>query len=309
MHCNICGGLTKSLKVKEQMMGLNESFIYYQCLNCGHTQLGTVPQNIGQYYNTDNYYSFKRNDGVIKSSIKNIKQTLKKILVTSKVKKSILYSSALESLVSIAGINKQSNILDYGCGAGQFVRELYELGFKNTKGYDPFLPPALKNVGEPILTDDLKELTKIAWDFITLNHVFEHLENPVSMLGSLNKLLAEKGKLILRFPIIDSYAFEKYQENWVQFDAPRHINLFTRKSIVQAVEKAGNYKIIAMYDDSFHFQFTGSELYLKNLSLSPKHNNQIKRLLSFKTYQYHFKAKKLNKQNKGDQMVIILEKL
>ena len=64
-----------------------------------------------------------------------------------------------------------------------------------------------------------------------------------------------------------------------------------------------------MYDDSFHFQFTGSELYLKNLSLRPENNNRKKRFLSLSTYRYHFLAKKLNKQNKGDQMTIILEKI
>ena len=199
--------------------------------------------------------------------------------------------------------------MDYGCGAGQFVKELQELGFTGTRGFDPYLPASLNDWEKLGLTDEYKTLQSANWDAITLNHVFEHLENPIDILQNLNKLLGKNGKLILRFPIIDSFAFEKYRENWVQFDAPRHINLFTRKSIQLAVEKAGNYKIVAMYDDSFHFQFTGSELYLKKLSLSPKHNNQLKRLLSFKTYQYHFKAKKLNKQNKGDQMVIILEKL
>jgi hypothetical protein len=56
-----------------------------------------------------------------------------------------------------------------------------------------------------------------------------------------------------------------------------------------------------MYDDSYHFQFTGSELYLKHLSLKEANNSRIKRLLSLKTYQYHFMAKKLNKQKKGDR--------
>jgi predicted SAM-dependent methyltransferase len=96
--------------------------------------------------------------------------------------------------------------------------------------------------GELLLTNDLKSLKISSWDIITLNHVFEHLDNPLEILHNLNKLLSIKGKLLLRFPVIDSFAFEKYKENWVQFDAPRHVNLFTRKSIALLVEKAGNYK-------------------------------------------------------------------
>ncbi|MCW3091372.1 MAG: class SAM-dependent methyltransferase [Ferruginibacter sp.] len=309
IKCNICGCPTTPIEVKEQMMGLNERFVYSQCVNCGHTHLNTVPQNMSKYYNAKEYYSFKDGSSVVRNIVGRSLTFIKKKLLQLNIKKSILYSSALKSLQLIDGIDKNDLILDYGCGAGQFVNELNTLGFKNARGFDPFLPEDKMYKGELCLTKNLDALKAPCWDIITLNHVFEHLENPIERLRSLNKLLCVRGKLLLRFPIIDSFAFEKYRENWVQFDAPRHLNLFTRKSIKMAVEKAGNFRILAMHDDSFHFQFTGSELYLKKLSLSPKDNSRIKRLLKFKTYQYHFLAKKLNKQNKGDQMVIILEQI
>jgi SAM-dependent methyltransferase len=306
--CNICGGPTTSIEVKEQMMGLKEKFTYNQCSVCGHTHLEPVPADMGKYYDTKEYYSFKTNHSFAASGEKNIKLTLKKILLRLGAKKSFLFSSALKAVLSVKGISQQSNILDYGCGAGQFVEELNSLGFIHTKGYDPFLPQDVSNNGELYLTSNLAALKIKQWDIITLNHVFEHLQDPVPVLQNLRGLLQEKGKLILRFPIIDSFAFEKYRENWVQLDAPLHLNLFTRKSIRTAVEKAGGFGIVSMYDDSFHFQFTGSELYLKDLSLNPENNNRKKRFLSLSTYRYHFLAKKLNKQNKGDQMTIILER-
>ncbi len=291
------------------MMGLFETFAYHKCINCGHAYLPAVPINMSEYYNTTEYYSFKKNTGFINKSVNDIKKLLQKILVKLKIKKSFLFSSSLQSLLSVKGLNKYSAILDYGCGAGQFVNELIAAGFKNTKGFDPYLPENKNHNGELYITNNLQSFKSTRWNIITLNHVFEHLENPVEVLKILNNLLGEGGKLILRFPVIDSFAFEKYREDWVQFDAPRHLNLFTRKSIQLAVEKAGKYKIVAMYDDSYHFQFTGSELYLKKLSLAPRNNNRIKRLLSLKTYQFHFLAKKLNKQQKGDQMAIILERI
>ena len=297
------------MQVKEQMMGSNEEFVYHQCIICGHTHLPSIPENIGRYYDTKAYYSFKEERGIPKLVITKIRQSVKKIFIQLKLRRNFLFSSALEALLSADKINKTTSILDYGCGAGQFVKELNDLGFYNACGFDPFLPVVLQNQNKLHLTNDLKTFKNAGWDIITLNHVFEHLENPIEVLSSFNKLLNKDGKLILRFPIIDSFAFEKYKENWVQFDAPRHINLFTRKSIRIAVEKGGNFKILKEYDDSFHFQFTGSELYLKKLTLSPQHNSQLKRLLSFKTYQYHFQAKKLNSRQLGDQMVIILEKL
>ena len=309
INCNICGAATATMEVTEQMLGLNESFVYHQCIKCGHTHLDELPKNMQKYYAPQEYYSFKNESTYLRNALNKYMRFLKKILLKLTVKKSFLFSSALQSLLSIKGINENTSILDYGCGAGQFVEELNGMGFNKARGFDPYLPIIKTNQNVTVLSNNLKSLQSNCWDIITLNHVFEHLENPIQILQDLNKLLCSKGKLLLRFPIIDSFAFEKYRENWVQFDAPRHINLFTRKSIQLAVEKAGDFKIISMYDDSFHFQFTGSDLYMSNLSLSPKDNNRLKRLLSLKTYQYHFLAKKLNRQNRGDQMVIILEQL
>ncbi len=308
LQCNICGGPAATIEVKEQMMGLKEKFIYQQCSVCGHTHLEQIPADLGKYYDPNAYYSFKTNNSVAASGEKNIKLSLKKILLRLGVQKNFLFSSALKAVLSVKGISRHSAILDYGCGAGQFVDELNALGFTQTKGYDPFLPENILQQEEVYLSNNLAALKIKQWDVITLNHVFEHLQDPVQVLQNIRGVLKENGKLILRFPIIDSYAFDKYQENWVQFDAPRHLNLFTRKSTKIAVEKAGGFSIVSMYDDSFHFQFTGSELYLKNLSLHPENNNRKKRFLSLSTYRYHFLAKKLNKQNKGDQMTIILER-
>lgn len=299
VKCNICNGETTEIEVKEQMLGTNEKFVYNQCVNCGHTHLSSLAPDLKKYYNKDEYYSFQHSPFSSTSTFSKLKTGLRKVS---------FLSSPFKAVLSLPGISKSSTILDYGCGAGDFVKELIDLGYNNTKGYDPYLSEDTRQNGILYLTNDLTRFQNSKWDLITLNHVLEHLENPVSVLKSLSLLLSDKGKLILRFPVIDSYAFEKYKENWVQFDAPRHINLFTRKSIRLVIEQAGNFKLLKLYDDSYHFQFTGSELYLKKLSLNPKNNNRLKRLLSVKTYYYHFLAKKLNHQNKGDQVVVILEK-
>ncbi|MEQ1555049.1 MAG: hypothetical protein ABL929_12760, partial [Ferruginibacter sp.] len=120
-------------------------------------------------------------------------------------------------------------------------------------------------------------------------------------------LLNQNGTIILRFPVIDSYAYYFYKQNWVQFDAPRHINLFTRKSFRLFMQKFPSMYISDMYDDSYHFQFTGSEIYKNNGTLKSE-NNRMKKLLSLSTYLYHFKAKKLNKESNGDQIVVVLNK-
>ncbi|MES2849577.1 MAG: class I SAM-dependent methyltransferase [Bacteroidota bacterium] len=311
IKCNICGSDTTQIEVQEQMLGLKEKFMYSQCINCGHAHIDNIPADMAKYYNSREYYSFSNKNSFTENNVGNggIKTSLKKLFQAIGAKKNLLYSAALKAFLTIRNVKKEMTILDYGCGAGQFVKELVEMGFTNARGYDPFLPENISLNGELYLSGDLSLFKNTYWDLVTLNHVFEHVYDPVQTLKDIHKIMPVGGKLLLRFPVIDSFAFEKYKENWVQFDAPRHINLFTRKSLRMAVSQAGGYQVENLYDDSFHFQFTGSELYLQKLSLKPVDNSFKKRLLSPDAYRYHFLAKKLNKQNKGDQVVVILEKV
>ncbi len=309
--CNICGSETKQMEVQEQMLGLKEKFVYNQCINCGHTHINAIPADMAKYYNSKEYYSFSNKNSFTKESFNSpgAKSKLKKMMLSLGFKNSFLYSAALKAFLSIKQLKKEIKVLDYGCGAGQFVKELIDVGFVNARGYDLFLPENISIDNELYLSSNLSLFKNNSWDVVTLNHVFEHVYSPIQTLKEIHEIMPVGGRLLLRFPVIDSYSFEKYKENWVQFDAPRHINLFTRKSIRMAVEQAGGYKIENIYDDSFHFQFTGSELYLKKLSLKPVDNSFTKRLFSPDAYRYHFLAKKLNRQNKGDQIVVILEKV
>lgn len=280
IKCNICGSDTIQIRVKEQMLGIGEWFTYFKCIYCGHAHLENIPVDIEKYYNSKEYYSFKKSKPLFKSGSFKAFRYL--------------------------GLEKDAAILDYGCGAGQFVNELLLHGYKNTKGYDKYLPNELC-APHITRTESNIGLFYPIWDAITLNHVIEHLDNPIETLTYLHSKLKMYGKLILRFPVIDSCAFDKYRQNWVQFDAPRHINLFTRESIKAAISKVHGLEILAIYDDSTHFQFTGSDFYEKGQSL--KNNSLIKRALSLKSYQYHFLAKRLNKSNRGDQIVVIIEKI
>jgi SAM-dependent methyltransferase len=296
LECNICQGATIALLIKERMLGIGEMFWYRKCCDCGHTHICNIPVDMDKYYDSKEYYSFNE-----KNSFANNR--------TNGVIKLFSRSAALKAFLSLKNISREAKILDYGCGAGKFVRELVNIGFANARGYDSFLPNRVLENGVLYLSDDINSFKNEVWGIVTLNHVFEHLYNPIKTLQEIHLMLPVGGKLILRIPVIDSYAFEKYREKWVQFDAPRHINLFTRKSIKLAIELAGGYKVISQYDDSFHFQFTGSNLYVKKLTLNHKDNNFKKRLFSLSAYWYHFLAKYLNKKNKGDQIVMVLEKI
>jgi 2-polyprenyl-3-methyl-5-hydroxy-6-metoxy-1,4-benzoquinol methylase len=303
-NCIICNQATKPIEVMEQMLGLKEVFIYNQCLSCKHTSIDSIPSNLEKYYNSENYYSFKQPKNSLKSKILN---SIKKIFLSLKKTNNFLFSITIKPIFKELNVNQDTKILDFGCGAGHLVNELLQLGYKNSYGSDIYLNTNETENTPNHLTNNIENLEIKKWDVITLNHVFEHFVNPEIEIKNIVEKLNSGGFIILRFPVIDSFAFEKYNSNWVQFDAPRHINLFTRESFKLFIKKFSLLEIQNIYDDSYHFQFTGSELYIKNKSLL-KSNSRLKRIFSISTYKFHFAAKKLNKENRGDQIVVILKK-
>jgi hypothetical protein len=111
--------------------------------------------------------------------------------------------------------------------------------------------------------------------------------------------------------VIDSYAWEKYRENWVSLDAPRHLFLHTIKSMHLIAEKAG-LEIKKIVYDSDEFQFWGSEQYLKGIALREKRSlaEGFKNSIFSKNEIKEFKKKacELNRIGQGDQASFYLFK-
>lgn len=79
---------------------------------------------------------------------------------------------------------------------------------------------------------------------------------------------------------------------------------FNKKSF-QILAKENGFEIESYYNDSNKFQFTGSEKYKRGLRYQT--SNSI-----FSTEEirdFNRKAQNLNKKGKGDQVVVILQKL
>jgi hypothetical protein len=95
------------------------------------------------------------------------------------------------------------------------------------------------------------------------HHSFEHLQDPLEVLKSAAGLLARGGTIVVRIPIVTSYAWEKYGIAWVQLDAPRHFFLHSPESMSRLARAVG-LRVVRVVYDSTEFQFFGSELYLRD---------------------------------------------
>lgn len=292
---NLC-----SLYPKNMRDNLKQVFPYIYCNICHSLSIEKVPDDLSGFY--ENYYSLlpftlERN---------KIKKKARKWLLSKKKWLSKLSCSffnhpndlGMKSL-SLCGIDKSMKILDIGCGSGQLVYQLYELGIKEVIGIDAFLEKDLTlSNGAKIYKRDLF-LEEGKWDIVMLHHVFEHMTNPYKILERLHTITAENGSLIIRVPNIDSYAFKHFQENWFGIQAPIHIFLPSVQGMKKMLDESG-WKIINIFGENL------LKLWEYNLaySLGIGHQEEIgkkifsdprisKNLLFKKDYKYW---KKINKK-------------
>ena len=93
---------------------------------------------------------------------------------------------------------KNSNVVEVGCGKGDFVKLLNKDGYFNATGYDATYEGDNKNIFKRYLNSE----DKIKTDLVILRHVLEHIEKPHIFL-SLIKNIFGNGKIYIEVPNYD----------------------------------------------------------------------------------------------------------
>lgn len=311
--CKICDNYKNNQihVAKEAMFGLEERFEYIECSDCGCLQLKNIPKDMSNYY-PKNYYSLQpsepKKNNLIKSLIINSRAEYA-------MKNRNIFGLIITKLFGIpprfewfkkGQVSFGSEILEVGCGTGGLLVKLLNEGFTHLTGIDPFLDNDIyfgKNL--KILKNHINELNQ-KFDFIMLNHSFEHIPEQLKTLKELHHLLYKGRYLLIRIPVVSSFAWRKYGTNWYQLDAPRHLFLHTEKSMQLLASQSG-FKIREVLYDSTESQFTRSEQYNRGIPFVKHIKN--KSVFSRKELKYFEReAKKLNMNHDGDQACFYLYK-
>lgn len=82
-------------------------------------------------------------------------------------------------------------------------------------------------------------LPDATFDYVRLNHVFEHLLDPNETLREIRRILRPKGKLFIGLPNRASLAARVFREHWYQLAAPVHVFHWSPLTLTQMLEKHG----------------------------------------------------------------------
>ena len=134
-------------------------------------------------------------------------------------------------------------LLEVGCGNGTRLHSLKGKGWQVT-GQEIDIQAATQARQLYDIDVHLGDLLDIgfegaSFDAIVMNHVVEHVYDPVATLVECRRLLTPEGKIVIITPNIKSYGHEIYSGNWRGLEPPRHLHLFSDQSATRLMHMAG----------------------------------------------------------------------
>lgn len=234
-------------RTKDRMFDVPGQFDVKKCQRCDLFFLDPQPSKsvLEKHYPRYQYYSYK---GEIKGLSGLIRQ-FRSYLIKNYYKPTIL-SRVFSLLVqSVPGIPKRPNrkpwrVLDVGCGSGDTLMALNELGW-DVYGLEIDKNAIRLAKKRGLVNIKLGGYEKIEsfpdnyFDCIRLYHVIEHLPNPYRCLQLIYKKLKPGGEIVLGTPNAQSLVSKIFGKNWYNLDIPRHLFVFSPNTLSSLVKKAG----------------------------------------------------------------------
>lgn len=129
-----------------------------------------------------------------------------------------------------AGLKRHHRLLDYGCGGAKLVAYLHTRGYENAVGYDPY--------GAAEGLADASVLETGAFDFICLQEVIEHVEEPRLLIAELSKLLRAGGALLVGMPNGDDIDLNRICKYKHHLHVPYHLHIYTRDVLIRMAHES-----------------------------------------------------------------------
>jgi 2-polyprenyl-3-methyl-5-hydroxy-6-metoxy-1,4-benzoquinol methylase len=169
-------------------------------------------------------------------------------------------------LPRIYRVNQKTRLLDIGCATGNFLRRYREkLG---CEVYGVEIDKAAANYARnhsgicvhngDFLTNNFRSSF---FDCITMWWFLEHTHSPTSVLKEAKRILTRDGIVVIGIPNGQSIGRYLFREKWYAYDTPRHLYIFSPRTIQQLLQKTG-FKVVGVKYDYSTWDLMGSLQYL-----------------------------------------------
>lgn len=211
--CDLCN--SKQYKPFLTFHEYGEDFYLVSCTNCGLLFVNPrpTPLEIGKYY-PDDYSPYNEN---------SFMRLVNHVVFSFDAKKLKKY------------INPRSLVLEIGCASGNYLAYLRDHFGCKVFGveYSEYATKLAKKRGLKVkqgLLDEV-DLEENFYDFIIMRHVLEHVHSPQKTLEKISNALKPGGHFICTVPNADNIEIKFFGTKWSNWDIPRHLFHYTKKSL------------------------------------------------------------------------------
>lgn len=236
--CSICGTKGQPLYqgLEDRLFNAPGRWNVDKCPNpkCGLVWMNPMPreEDIGKVYET--YYTHQEETG--------IRTFLRKLYVVFRIvfgferkwrRGYMMYLDRAEP----------GRLLEIGCGDGQRLAFFQSHGW-TAEGQEvdrKAARQAYEKFGIKVHLGKIEGLglREASYDAIMMNHVIEHVHDPVALLMECKRLLKPGGILVAVTPNIESLGHRIYRSHWRGLEQPRHLMLFSGNALRSCAERAG----------------------------------------------------------------------
>lgn len=225
---------------------------------------------MGELYASSDYYAS------IEAEHLNYEEEYHDIAIDPDGKKRFLLEEREHSLKGIEEITtylescSPGKILDFGCGPGWLLSSLNNNWDKHGVEISKFASKNASKYGK-IFNGKIEDYSEKNFNIVVMNHVIEHIKDPINALKKVKSILVDKGTLIIGTPDFDSGAARRYGYNFRLLHDPTHVSLFSCDSMHRCLRDLG-FVINKVEYPFFETQWFSKENLLKLLdssSISP----------------------------------------
>jgi 2-polyprenyl-3-methyl-5-hydroxy-6-metoxy-1,4-benzoquinol methylase len=278
-YCSLCGTPGKEIHagLTDQLFGAPGVWNLKQCPDaaCGLIWLDPMPieEDIAVAY--QRYYTHY-DQRVIKNAA--IPKAAHKILKDVLSRATGLIREQLAIRTSYLGEQTPGKLLEYGCGAGDQLALMRTLGW-TVEGVeiDPVACQRARQLHNLTVHEGTLEsmgYTENSFDAILMHHVIEHVFDPVALLEECRRIIKPDGHVVVITPNAESWGYKIFRENWRGLEPPRHIHIFSPKTMSKCADLACYKKVtVTTTPANAEGMFNGS-MHIKNNLLHERHDNE-----------------------------------
>lgn len=202
-----------------------------------------------------------------------------------------------------ASMPRDAAILDIGYGDGSWLLAMQDMGYFNLSGIEFNSTAQSTLLGKQInaLVGDIRDFdfSDESFDIIRLEHVFEHLPDPLKLMQKMSTWLKSSGFIVMTVPNIQSLDFKIFGEHFAYLSLPLHFYHYSTESLKNLCNKCG-LQVLKCRTLAVWSGFANS--------LKSREDNWLAKLLNTPLARIMAPIYALSVSGKGDLLSVVLSK-